>query len=378
MYFLTEKDPEYTIKGSRDPLGFQTIWQTAGRKLIPNISTVSNNIIDFQILCLAYQIKKEYKIEDKDFESFFIRFEQIMAYTRHDKNYSEGFNGVDKVRKIMASKAPLIISITEPLLSNQKAYGIWGKYNRPFTDMKITLCKNFDTIYSEKLESNLLLKKLVKSIINKDAKLKQDALENYNSVIKKPTKQEKDLFISTVLQDTCSQQLLLLLNSIEDWNTWKGLSFYSQIEYLESNSSNEAFKSILKYIVQVEKTISPLNRIFRYLQTKSYWKNEEIESNDFISKCRTDGLVTNGFDESLKSLASLHTLTNVELVKGLVKRNEIICKLRNSYSWMETAENGFDVNHFEGASLNKDYKPEYDNDNNYFLGSYLSLYNQLN
>ena len=38
----------------------------------------------------------------------------------------------------------------------------------------------------------------------------------------------------------------------------------------------------------------------------------------------------------------------------------------------------FDVNHFEGASLNKDYKPEYDNDNNYFLGSYLSLYNQLN
>jgi len=58
MYFITEKDQNYTIKGSKDPLGFQVIWQSAGRKLIPNLSTVSNNLIDFQILCLAHTIKK--------------------------------------------------------------------------------------------------------------------------------------------------------------------------------------------------------------------------------------------------------------------------------------------------------------------------------
>ncbi len=58
MYFITEQDPNYSIKGSRDPLGFQVVWQAAGRKLIPNLSTVSGSIKDFQILCLAYAIQR--------------------------------------------------------------------------------------------------------------------------------------------------------------------------------------------------------------------------------------------------------------------------------------------------------------------------------
>ena len=86
MYFITDKDPNYTIKGSRDPLGFQVIWQAAGRNLIPFLSTVSGSIKDFQILCLAYALKKELKIEDKQFEPFFLRFEQMMAYTRFKSN----------------------------------------------------------------------------------------------------------------------------------------------------------------------------------------------------------------------------------------------------------------------------------------------------
>ena len=86
MYFITEQDPDYTVKGSRDPLGFQVIWQEAGRKLIPFLSTVSNNIKDFQILCIGYALKKDMNIQDKDFEPFFIRFEQLMAYTRFEFN----------------------------------------------------------------------------------------------------------------------------------------------------------------------------------------------------------------------------------------------------------------------------------------------------
>ena len=86
MYFITEQDPNYSIKGSRDPLGFQVVWQAAGRKLIPHLSTVSNNIKDFQILSLSYALKKRLSIEDKQFESFFLRFEQMMAYTRFKMN----------------------------------------------------------------------------------------------------------------------------------------------------------------------------------------------------------------------------------------------------------------------------------------------------
>lgn len=134
-YFLTNQDPNYTIKGSRDPLGFQEIWQAAGKRLIPYLSTVSWNIKDFQVLCLAYALKKELKIEDKDFEPFFIRFEQMMAYTRFRINPRETVNGIDKVSKIMTphpSSVRISTAAVDQLLSNQKAYGIWGKYIRPF------------------------------------------------------------------------------------------------------------------------------------------------------------------------------------------------------------------------------------------------------
>jgi hypothetical protein len=90
MYFITSQDPNYTVKGSRDPLGLQVIWQEAGRWLIPNLSTVSSNIKDFQVLCIAYALKKVLNISDEGFEDFFIRFEQLMAYTRYKKNPDEG------------------------------------------------------------------------------------------------------------------------------------------------------------------------------------------------------------------------------------------------------------------------------------------------
>lgn len=378
MYFLTEKDANYSIKGSRDPLGFQVIWQAAGRKLIPNISTVSNNIIDFQILCLAYTFKNELKIEDKDFESFFIRFEQIMAYIRLENKIDKerGFNGVDKVRKLMTTNPPNYrISTENQILSNQKAYGIWGKYNRPFTDMQITSSISFDTIFSEKIKANQDFKKQISSIVkNNDTKLKSIVLESFASLIGNHTQKEKELFTKTVLQDTCNQELLSIFNTSEEW---KQLSFYDLMNFLDANSTNEVFKSILRYIVQTEKTISPLNRIFRYLQTKSYWKNEDIKKDEFITNCRAK-IDTSGFDDTSKSLAKLHDFNNLELVQGLVKRNETICHLRNSSSWMELTENGIDINHFEGALFDKDYNPELHSDNNYFLGSYKALYNQLN
>jgi hypothetical protein len=166
MYFITNQDPNYSIKGSRDPLGFQVVWQAAGRKLIPFLSTVSGSIKDFQILCLAYALKKELKIEDKQFEPFFLRFEQMMAYTRYKSYPKEGFNGVDKVRKMM-SVNPVSVristAIADQLLSNQKAYGIWGKYNSPFTEMRLIEMPEYSNVYIPK-------------VLNNDAFLRQSTL----------------------------------------------------------------------------------------------------------------------------------------------------------------------------------------------------------
>lgn len=111
MYYITEKDPNYSIKGSRDPLGLQVIWQNAGRKLIPYLSTVSGSIKDFQIICLACALKKELQIPDRQFEPFFLRFEQMMDYTRYILAPGEGFSGVEKVRKVMTGN-PRTVNIS--------------------------------------------------------------------------------------------------------------------------------------------------------------------------------------------------------------------------------------------------------------------------
>ncbi|MEG0528932.1 MAG: hypothetical protein RR578_01150, partial [Bacilli bacterium] len=273
------------------------------------------------------------------------------------------------------SNEELKISVNNQILSNQKAYGIWGKYNRPFSEMKFDLSSNFGKLFSDKLKSNLSLRKQVQTIINNDSKLRYDVLEKYMSVIEKPNEEEKKLFIERILQDNCNQELLSILHNNKGWID---LNFYDLLNFLITKSSNPNFISILEYIIQVEKTISPLNRIFRYLQSKSFWTNEEIGKDDFISQCRIKGLITNGFDETLLSLAQLHNNSNNDLVIGLIARNKNICQMRNSSPWMDFTENGYEVNHFEGASVDNNYNPEKNSDHNYFFWSYLNLFNQLN
>jgi hypothetical protein len=97
MFFLTEQDPNFRIKGSRDPLGFQTIWQSLGRTVIKYLSTVSSNLKDFQVLSYAW-----YFYEDKDpkhFLNFFFKFEQAFGFARGEYLKNDGFNGIDFVRK---------------------------------------------------------------------------------------------------------------------------------------------------------------------------------------------------------------------------------------------------------------------------------------
>jgi hypothetical protein len=381
MYFITAQDPNYSIKGSRDPLGFQVVWQAAGRKLIPYLSTVSGSIKDFQILSLAYALKKELKIDEKQFEPFFLRFEQMMAYTRYRTYPKEGFNGVDKVRKIISSN-PSSVRISsagaDQLLSNQKAYGIWGKYNSPFSEMRLTEMSDFSNVYVPKVLNNeAFLRQATLLSKKRDAHaayIEPEKMDEWSEVLQKPSGMEKKLFIEKLLDDTCGKELLHQIDNNPDF---RDLSFYELIRALTDTSSNSNFKSILAYITNTEKVICPLNRIFRYLQTKSYWKNAEIENDPYIKRWRST-FESKGFDETTGGLATLLTLSNHELVAGLVKRNEEVSARRNSAAWMQLTEKGLEVNHFEGAFFVADYNPEANNDFNYFFSTFISLHKQLN
>ena len=55
-YFFTAQDNDFILKGARDPLGFQIIWQNTARQLIPYLNTVCGNLRDWQILCLGHAL----------------------------------------------------------------------------------------------------------------------------------------------------------------------------------------------------------------------------------------------------------------------------------------------------------------------------------
>ena len=52
--FLTDLDPQAAIKGSRDPLGVQTVWARLGRQVVGNLTTVTTSVRDFTTTILGY------------------------------------------------------------------------------------------------------------------------------------------------------------------------------------------------------------------------------------------------------------------------------------------------------------------------------------
>lgn len=133
--FLTDVDPQLAVKGSRDPLGLQTIWARLGRHVVGNLTTVSTSVRDFTTLVLGYYFAERVANEsagDGDL-GVFLRWEQLAAYARGEINGDWKFRGVDRVKKNLQPGARIRLGTdaTAQILSNQKTYGLWGLYSVP-------------------------------------------------------------------------------------------------------------------------------------------------------------------------------------------------------------------------------------------------------
>ena len=133
--FLTDIDPQVAVKGSRDPLGVQTIWARLGRHAVGNLTTVSTSVRDFTTLILGYYFAERVANEspsDGDL-SVFLRWEQLAAYARGGANGDWDFRGVDRAKKNWNAEGRLRLGAdsASQILSNQKTYGLWGLYTVP-------------------------------------------------------------------------------------------------------------------------------------------------------------------------------------------------------------------------------------------------------
>src|SRR5438034_5778495 len=99
--FLTDLDKRADIKGSRDPLGVQSIWTRLGRRVVGNLTTVSTSVRDFTVTMLGYYFAEraaEGGSADSDL-GVFLRWEQLAAYARGGGNRDWGFRGTERTRK---------------------------------------------------------------------------------------------------------------------------------------------------------------------------------------------------------------------------------------------------------------------------------------
>jgi len=143
-FFLTELDSRARVKGSRDPLGFMSIWTRFGREVVGNLTTVTLSVRSFTTLLLGLDLIEELieagKATEEQRLDLFIKFEQLAAYSRVaarsgdaevvSQVEGEAIRGIERVRKRLDSKKPVAISASpgDQILASQKVYGIWGLF----------------------------------------------------------------------------------------------------------------------------------------------------------------------------------------------------------------------------------------------------------
>ncbi len=384
QYYFTVEDPDYSPKGSRDPLGFQVIWQHQGSKLIKHLSTVSVNLHDFQILCLAHYFYG--KEPDNGFVKFFLRFEQLMAYTRYVPKANNGFNGITEVARNLQNAKTIIISAKSDyqILSNQRAYGIWGKYSRPFREIGFVNRSNFIAIFENKInelvEKTEILRVIEKVKENEQWSCHVEALEILKPLLQL-NDEELNFYTNAILKVegpvTHQNDLYNYISNHFD-QIPEGFNLYPFLhQFATSLELNKVeLKSILMDIEHAEKVICPLNYIFRYIQTKPNWTKEEIRTDSYIEQCKEK--VDYAFKEQiLNELKSSLNKDNWNLVVDLIEVNKKTTDRRGGSAWISIHNDVLNVNHSEGGFKDPDFNPKLNFQNGYFINTYIELFRQI-
>ena len=138
--FLSQLDPRQRPKGTRDSLGFEQIWTFYGRKIVVGITTITSSLDNFIVALLGFYLSEEYAGDNKDKANFFMRYEQLIAYIRLEKDQRSNILGVSRAKKNMQVNGNKALSIHNQILSSQLSYGLWGLYSTALAD--VGLIKN--------------------------------------------------------------------------------------------------------------------------------------------------------------------------------------------------------------------------------------------
>lgn len=382
MFFLTEQDPNFRIKGSRDPLGFQPLWQALGRNVVRYLSTVSVNIKDFQILSYAWYIYGDR--DPKNFLPFFFRLEQAYGFARGEYIKGDAFNGIDFVRKHLTNRTFTFSNKSKhTLLSNQKSYGIFGKYNRPFTEMRLKEQSEFKEVMEssirEKVNFDLWQSKAMLLLTEDEVSMDINDIKIFADSINSLTQSEREFYKTHLLKTDglhVQNELFDLLEQHDELCKLEQFNLFGFVQSLQKLTITEELKALIVEIEQSERVLVPYIFLFKTLQSEPLWKQKNTEELSIFKS------FPKKIQYQFKS--EIIDLLNDSLDKGphiialeAVKRNNDISKTRGNAPWIKLENNELVTCYADGRRYYKEIKVGQDFEHNYFLPSYISMYQQI-
>jgi hypothetical protein len=382
MYFLSALDPNYRIKGSRDPLGFQSLWASAGHKAVKHLSTVSSNLKDFMILCYGIHFYGER--DPNGFIPFFLKLEELFAYARYIHNNETSFNGTEYISK-RAHNTEFNLSLKDTILSNQRTYGIYGKYIRPMRDMRITNDPTFHSVIEDALSKTdrFAVMALVNRLLVENGQrvtITIDELIPFAKLVKTVSVEEKNLFREYILKvpgaDHPQNNLYEVIRSNSEIVDQQFQLHQIIHSILACNETNDSLKYALTCISNTDKVLHPLNVVFTHILSKSCWSTDDLLKEDLF-KALPGKVNYNFIDETMIRLNEMLGLPVVDLVKQVVIRNGEVSKQRGNKAWVEEDKKFLKVLYGENGRRITFLDNENGFEFPYFLNNYLGLFKQI-
>lgn len=397
-YFFSLFDPRMRPKGSRDPLGNESVWGYLGRRLVGNLTTVTSNLDNFfvSLLSCAYAHKHSDR-ELTQIQERFARMEQLLAFVRISTHLSSsGMLGVTKVKQRLGSENAgdnrIALGLAFPILNNQLSMGLWGLYTPAMARADLLKIDNRKlTAIGEELASHFFSQ--LGSTWNElcevcdRGELAQNQLEefaiSFEEMISHPqnrTRLVEDLIASS---PDCSAQSDLytiahqyLVNKME-------VATKSFLNYL-SECGNPELESYALDISRVEPVLVINDAIFTWLQGQHDRPVKEVintldqrmNHNSYEFPDTLTGLPHHSF--LLSSATLLNTGNSNEYLQALLQHHQEIVKRRNGAPWVEVRDEKIFVRVVSDTGSLPDTESGFASlqdrfENSYFLSSFLSI-----
>ena len=370
--FLTLLDDRIKPAGSRDPLGFQTIWVKLGRDIVgDNLTTITSSIDNFIITLLACYYSFPEQDKNKKMDTFF-KVEQLGAYFRvsykekEDKKYETSIMGITKA-EINFKLDEIELGENNQIFGKQQTSGLWGYYTSSLVKSKL--------INEDKIALTITGKKIIQKFLQ---------IINIEPLI------EKNTINKTIIVDN-SKKFIKALNSVYDDvaneilnnSNYKIYSDYA-IPFFQTLEEHD-YKNFYKWVIKEENNFSKKLKDVRSIDM-SLWVTSRIF--DF---CRSKDKVSieDVVDEIKKSpITQIQNLESVEVIKifidywnkqeyknaviEVLNMHESAMKNRKATDWIKSNNGILNVKVSSTKGLPSEIKED-DWQYNYFLYSYLNI-----